>query len=110
MSVHEKLADGLRKLLSSLDSEVVSFGDVRTERFFDALPVILDDVLGVCDPKIGDVRREARRVFGDQTCTFAAPEFVSAYVGDKAHEAMTVPTIAAAYAALRTLPDHKEGA
>lgn len=73
----------------------------------------LDDILGKPEPTLEDVLEEARRVFGDDADVINDDETGALYVYENATWAerdtnevkVSAPTVAAAYAALRTLPD-----
>jgi hypothetical protein len=121
MSVHEKLAAFIA--LGSC-GHVRSCGHESCKRLLQLSRDIrrgnLNDVLGVREPTIEDVQREAARVYGraetnldsmfGEEFTMPAQVRVFASARDRYIDespALVAPTIAAAYAALRTLPDYE---
>lgn len=71
-----------------------------------------DDILGVPEPTLEDVKREAVRVFGEAVSVesdqrVAVGMHHPARDGSVWYDHVRAPTIAAAYAALRPLPDYE---
>lgn len=74
----------------------------------------LDTILGVREPTIEDVQREAVRVFGPTLGDIDVLDERHTWPGVEVHltgwfrEALRAPTVKSAYAALRALPDYEE--
>jgi len=113
MTIHEKLDAKFRRLAQDAYSD----GNYARGDFFNEAAGALsyaDDVLGVREPTLGDVKREVARVFGEWAYVHHNDywcEVVPRIRGNRgmlsASSAVKAPTIAAAYAALRALPDWK---
>lgn len=116
MSIHKKLASRLHKYAQMRWFYDVEDGDDAHDDMCieDVLNTIadeimrgdLDDVLGVREPTIEDVQREAARVFGNAHCLAGWHAGLFGVHSHRGHEVIA-PTIAAAYAALRTMPDYE---
>ncbi len=124
-TTREKIAERLRELADDIADDAVDahLGSVNYERdlrlgvyavecaAYRIASGILDDILGIPEPTIEDVTREAVRVFGSRVGVQKGSRgmFVAATLS-KAFEGKFVvraPTVAAAYAALRALPDYE---
>jgi hypothetical protein len=99
MSIHQKLAE---RLASTGDNWgfTASFSIHRGD---------FDDILGVQEPTLEDVQREARRALGkgsvEVTSGGAETSVYFRRPGGSTVSVVWAPTIAATYAALRALPD-----
>lgn len=110
MSVHEKLAAFIA--LGSC-GHVRSCGHESCEQLLrlsrDIARGDLDDILGVREPTIEEVWREAVRVFGAGFDPYRTTVFSDGWVllPLPYREEVRVPSISAAYAALRTMKDYE---
>ena len=79
-------------------------------RLIDRLIGLANNVLGVCKPTLGDLSVEVQRVYGpDAVAHIYDDGMVGLAMSSWPLKVMFYcPTIAAAYAALRTLPDFGE--
>lgn len=117
MTIHDKLAARLHNMAERARAQGRSYAGAYAARWLhDAADSIeagdLDDILGVREPTIEDVRREARRVsFPNALPPFMGcindPSCVVMRCPKGSSHTYVFPTIAAAYAALRTMPDYK---
>lgn len=130
MTLHDKLAARLHKYSKMAWCYDVGEGDYAFDDEMSVEDVLntvaneikrgdFDDVLGAREPTIDDVKREAARVFGEAkeyggALVYYLDNGVHVGVGSKVRGQhvevypVIAPTIAAAYAALRALPDWKE--
>lgn len=129
MSVHEKLAARLREewghIYSCKPGDRVADWDQSDSGPYDQQSCLgcdmdavasmfetgdFDDILGVREPTIEDVQRLALHVYGKHAAVRVGEDGLSIQVGTVVlNEPLYAPTIAAAYAALRTLEDFAEG-
>lgn len=116
MSIHEKLAARLRELAERLHETHCHESKLAVFRACESLAEYVesgdfDDVLGVREPTIEDVKLEAARVFGAGFDPYRTTVFSDGWVllPLPYREEVRVPSISAAYAALRTLEDFAEG-
>ena len=120
MSIHKMLAARLHKYAQMRWFYDIEEGDDTDDgddmSVEDTLNTIADeimrgdfgDILGAREPTIEDVQREAVRVYGKHTAVRAWEDGLSIQVGTVVlNEPLYAPTIAAVYAALRTLPDYE---
>lgn len=102
MTIHDKLA----ARLEATDGDTV-------DAAYHVRRGCYDDALGVREPTLEDVKREAMRVYGrDAVCDVTGGSLRIYESSSMAHmgvDVMRLPTVAAAYAALRSLPDWKGG-
>lgn len=116
MSIHEKLAASIKDLTAAHAAELMGVGDgccgpnPCIDCIIGAIKCgLFSDILGVREPTIEDVRREAVRVFGAGFDPYRTTVFSDGWVllPLPYREEVRVPSISAAYAALRTLPDYE---
>lgn len=119
MSIHEKLAARLREYASERGERAPFPGEVvALKGWADAIEAgDFDGVLGVRKPTIEHTSEQARRAYGERAridldkadghVLVCVPYVLRGHHGIRT--VFHAPTIAAAYAALRTLPDY-EGA
>ena len=113
MTIHEKLAARLRDLSERLHETHCHEPKLSVFRACESLAEYVesgnfDDILGVREPTIEDVKREAVRVYGKHAAVRAWEDGLSIQVGTVVlNEPLYAPTIAAVYAALRALPDYE---
>ena len=122
MSIHEKLAASIKDLTAAHAAEIMGVGDECCgpnpciDCIIGAIKCgLFSDILGVREPTIEDVRREAVRVFGNQWTAddhnFGdPPESVTIWkdsVDYDGNPPLIAPTVAAAYASLLSMPDYE---
>jgi hypothetical protein len=119
MSIHERIAERIR-VTANERKDCGVFEDIYAGTWLDDvarafLEGDFDDILGVTEPTIEDVKREAVRVFGPNATVegpsvpgdfaFANHKYLSE--NDDAWPDVAARSVAAIYAALRTIQDYE---
>jgi len=116
MTIHDKLAERLRGDYSHTVDCVEAY-QTRKRMDPDCLACEIellageieagsyDDALGVREPTLDDVEREAERVYGPNQDVWV--DYDECVKVDTGRLVWRAPTVASAYVALRTLPDWK---
>lgn len=116
MTIHDRLAARLRSTPACLRDGNSASSTTAYSLWQDLADVLadaiehgdFDDILGVRKPSIEDVKREAVRVFDKHTAVRVWEDGLSIQVGTVVlNEPLYAPTVAAAYQALRALPDYE---
>lgn len=110
MTHAKKLAERLRARARLLDAQYQTGARLALELLADEIERgdFFGDILGGEVPTLDDVREEAVRVLGERASvgvTERGMVVISRYDHDSQRVYVSAPTIAAAYAALRALPD-----
>lgn len=123
MNIHDKLAARIHAFADTLRAKPFAEEKLAATYVSDVARAFaegdFDDILGVREPTIDDVRREATRVSGREDAIVkdwgysVVVRIIDSSDSGKAPDSVSVPlcveapTIASAYAALRALPDWK---